>query len=394
MTKYNETDDKSVLEPTDDAVASAWGKGWRMPTTEEYAALGNAVNTAWTQVEGVYGMLCTDKTDSSLNTIDTTEIMSDYINDTNKNMIIITEKINITKENLKNELPSIIRNIEKGHIYEKKGEDYTILIYPLNANSPDLTSKTHVNFTNCENKLRKYYNISDSVILTFLQIEIENVDSKSLINQVEYQAYDGNTTLLNLSICDDVNINMTYAIKNSSYSLIDFESANNFKKLGIDIFNINDSFFNDICQPYSESDDDLILEDRIKEYYQNYSLCEQDCTYKGIDFEYMTITCECNVKDNVSTVMKPINVENAEGSSTNFEVVKCYNLVFSFKDKDKNYGFIIFSVIFLAHLPLLFYYFIIGIKPVKEYIIKEMKKYGYIKNIKNQIKKKNKIKII
>jgi tyrosine-protein phosphatase YwqE len=76
--------------------------------------------------------------------------------------------------------------------------------------------------------------------LTFLQIEIENVDSKSLINQVEYQAYDGNTTLLNLSICDDVNINMIYAIKNSSYSLIDFESANNFKKLGIDVFNIND----------------------------------------------------------------------------------------------------------------------------------------------------------
>jgi hypothetical protein len=46
--------------------------------------------------------------------------MSDYITDTNTNMIIITEKINITKENLKNELPSIIRNIEKGHNYEKK----------------------------------------------------------------------------------------------------------------------------------------------------------------------------------------------------------------------------------------------------------------------------------
>jgi uncharacterized protein (TIGR02145 family) len=36
-----------------------------MPTTEEYVALGNAVNTAWTQVEGVYGLLCTDKTDDS-----------------------------------------------------------------------------------------------------------------------------------------------------------------------------------------------------------------------------------------------------------------------------------------------------------------------------------------
>ena len=29
------------------------------------AALSNAVNTAWTQVNNVYGILCTDETDSS-----------------------------------------------------------------------------------------------------------------------------------------------------------------------------------------------------------------------------------------------------------------------------------------------------------------------------------------
>ena len=65
MTKYNETDGKTVLEASDDAVTAAWGGSWRMPTTAEYAALGNAVTTALTQVDGVYGMLCTDKTDSS-----------------------------------------------------------------------------------------------------------------------------------------------------------------------------------------------------------------------------------------------------------------------------------------------------------------------------------------
>ena len=65
MTKYNSTDGKKVLEASDDAVTATWGGQWRMPTKDEYAALGNAVNTAWTQVDGVYGMLCTDKTDSS-----------------------------------------------------------------------------------------------------------------------------------------------------------------------------------------------------------------------------------------------------------------------------------------------------------------------------------------
>ena len=68
MTKYNETDGKTVLEASDDAVIANWGGSWRMPTTEEYIALGDAVNTAWTtdyQESGVRGLVCTDKTDSS-----------------------------------------------------------------------------------------------------------------------------------------------------------------------------------------------------------------------------------------------------------------------------------------------------------------------------------------
>lgn len=68
MTKYNDSDGKTVLEASDDAVQSNWGGSWRMPTIAEFVALGNAVNTAWTasyQGSGVAGMICTDKTDSS-----------------------------------------------------------------------------------------------------------------------------------------------------------------------------------------------------------------------------------------------------------------------------------------------------------------------------------------
>lgn len=68
MTKYNSTDGKTVLDLSDDAVAAAWGGNWRMPTTAEYVALGEAVNSAWTadyQGSGVSGLVLTDKTDSS-----------------------------------------------------------------------------------------------------------------------------------------------------------------------------------------------------------------------------------------------------------------------------------------------------------------------------------------
>lgn len=67
---YNDLTNKPTI-PTlivDDAAIAYWGGDWRMPTTAEFQALGNAVNTEWTtdyQGSGVAGLVCTDKTDSS-----------------------------------------------------------------------------------------------------------------------------------------------------------------------------------------------------------------------------------------------------------------------------------------------------------------------------------------
>lgn len=65
MTKYNENDGNTILEASDDAAVANWGGSWRMPTRADFQALGAVVNTAWTQVNNVYGILCEDKTDSS-----------------------------------------------------------------------------------------------------------------------------------------------------------------------------------------------------------------------------------------------------------------------------------------------------------------------------------------
>ena len=68
FTKYNATDEKVVLDASDDAATAAWGGNWRMPTSAEFQALGQAVNTSWTndyQGSGVAGLVLTDKTDSS-----------------------------------------------------------------------------------------------------------------------------------------------------------------------------------------------------------------------------------------------------------------------------------------------------------------------------------------
>lgn len=64
FTKYNGSD-YTVLQPSDDAVTAAWGGNWRMPTSEEFQALMDATTYELTEYDGIRGLLCIDKTDSS-----------------------------------------------------------------------------------------------------------------------------------------------------------------------------------------------------------------------------------------------------------------------------------------------------------------------------------------
>ena len=49
------TDDKTVLDPEDDAAVVNWGGSWRMPTLTECQELLNNCTTTWTTLNGVYG---------------------------------------------------------------------------------------------------------------------------------------------------------------------------------------------------------------------------------------------------------------------------------------------------------------------------------------------------
>ena len=208
-------------------------------------------------------------------------------------------QVNKTKEDIVNNITEFIKSIELGKYYEIEGDDFTITIKPTNASySPN---STYIDFKECEDALRNFSNIPSSKLLTVFQMEVDNKDDKSLVNQVEYQIYDDNKKLLDLSVCDNIDIQVTYACKEDK--LNEIESSNYFKDLGIDIFDINDNFFNDICHPYSESDNDVVLKDRIKDLYKNYSLCNNGCVYIGIDPTNKTISCNCKVKNNISLEM-------------------------------------------------------------------------------------------
>ena len=316
-----------------------------------------------------------------------------YINSTEKpttnlieyNIININEKRNI--EEILSNLTDFFKDKEVGLNYEIKTGNCIISLRPTNSMAI-IPSKTHLNLSQCESILRRDYDLNLSII-TLFQLEISDTNSESLINKVEYKLYDENFKELDLNKCKNSNINIEviYGIKKDI--TIDYDKVISYQNLGVNIFNLSDIFFNDICQIYSDFEKDIILEDRIKDIFLNYSICEEGCTYKSFDGNYYTFKCECNIKNSINTEIIDIKLGSFDRSSNNFEVFKCINLVFSPDDKINNIGFWIFTFVLGGHVPLLFHYINTGIKPIEDYIISEMTEFGYIKDDKNNKKKTN-----
>ena len=226
-------------------------------------------------------------------------------------------------------------------------------------------------------------------ILTILQIEIDKMNEKALTNQIEYAIFDEKKKKLDLSFCKNVEIKVTYEIKDQS--LLNKSMISYYSDLGIDIFDSNDSFFKDICYPFSISNSDIILKDRVSDLFQNYSLCDNGCEYDEIDIANMSVTCSCPIKTEINTeVSEPAFTEMVQNTfkDSNFGVIRCYNLVFNMDYKLQNIGFIIFSIFVIINFICLIYYFIVGFKSITLFVFDEMKKNNYITKFSSPIKKK------
>ena len=154
---------------------------------------------------------------------------------------------------------------------------------------------------------------------------------------------------------------------------LDINSAKSLSNQGIDVFDANDEFFNDICHQYENSDGkDIILTDRRNEIYQDASFCQDGCEYNGINFSLNTANCICdssNLQEDKEE--SNINVEKESKDNKfktltksfisnlmdfNFDVLRCYNLALNTKILIHNIGFYSLSLMFIMQIILFFVY--------------------------------------
>ena len=302
-------------------------------------------------------------------------------------IITIKETKNKTKEDILNNLDGVLEDYNISNIYEIFGDDYNIKISPINSMTYKNIS-TYINFSNCENILRRENNMSISSKIIVYQIEIDYPYEQTLNKKIEYEVFNEYKKRLNLSVCKNEKIEINYQLDQTK---INQTKVSYYSNLGIDVFDIKSDFFNDLCYPYGEKGSDIILKDRVSDIYENYSMCEKNCEYNGINYARNTIICKCDVKTEINTnnddpfQINQMVIDSFTGS--NLAIIKCYELVFDFRNKFNNIGFCIFTCLIIIHTPIYIYYIINNITPIKRYIISEMTKFGYLIKVYNPIKK-------
>jgi len=257
-----------------------------------------------------------------------------------------------------------------------KQENYIFQITTTdNQKNSDYSSETSIiDLGECERIIkRNISNEDDPTPLIILKIDIKKEDQKS--TGVEYSVYNPYTKAkIDLDICSSTKITVIAPVKLTSDEISLYD---NLYEQGYDLYDSNNSFYQDFCTPYTSQDGtDVILIDRKKKYYnEDVTLCEDTCDYEKVNTENKKVFCKCSIKDEVNLAINNFNgekfLENFYNVKdyTNYQVLTCYKLVFSSRVK-KNICFYIFIILFVIFLTSMILNLIFTLKKIDEIIVK------------------------
>ena len=295
------------------------------------------------------------------------------MNSTLINECIQDIKKQITEKKIPDEIYDIIQE-EKKDLFLKSNNSLIQLSSSYNQNNLIYENISTILLSDCEISLKKEYNISENETLFILKIE--QYTEGLLFPIISYEVFHPITKeLLDLNSCNNTKINLLIPVKIDENKLIKY--------------NLSSEYYNDKCHPAStEKSTDIILEDRIKEYYNNnLSLCESNCEYTEYNINTKKALCECNVKTKFD-FLSEIKVDKNKlldkfknlNKALNLEVIKCYYILFTKNGFTKNIGNYIILLIILYYLFSVIYFSVKGYKSFMNKIEKIIKRQNKIEN--------------
>ena len=319
-----------------------------------------------------------------------------------------TNRIHISKEDDNNYL-KVVKTLAKiyvsefnytdNHVTQYENNKVGVLLYK-NFSSLEQIPLTmpKIDFQNCSKIIKDKYNIEGNLLNSIIEKKYKNN------HQTFYQFFHPvSGELLEVeNLCKNESIIM----KENLTSLLNINDTNfklqmSLTDQGINIFDLNDPFYKDICYDFDNPNKrDIALRDRVKEVYPDAVLCEEGCRNQGINLGDMTATCDCTFRDITHNKIVKENaiLDNMIGEvfdfidDSNILVVKCYKYIIKYFTR--SYGGIITSIVIGLNLILTLFFFSCQFRKIKDYILYITKKYLkfiniYIEKFQSEPSKKN-----
>ena len=272
-------------------------------------------------------------------------------------------------------------NYTKKHISQFNNENYTMFIY-INASCiKELALEIpFIDFQSCYEKVQNAYNIIEDLIISI-------AEKKTSLNPKTFYSFYHPKSGIKLdanTICKDT----TIVIYETLYGFLEedsiyYDTQISLQKQGINIFDLNDPFFKDICFYFDNPlKKDVPISDRIKYFYPDVSLCDEKCDYAGINLENMTATCDCTFNDisnnelvQVASAFLGDTIEDFLDfiNSSNILVFKCIKYVF--KHFTSSIGGWISVILCLVQIVMVFLYFFMDLPKIKIFIYSITRRY-------------------
>ena len=261
------------------------------------------------------------------------------------------------------------------HISLYKNRDYYIILYK-NRDCIDRVSLSmpRIDFKECYNKVKNEYNINEDLLISIVDQEGTKGESPF------FNFFDplSGEELNYKEICKDEKI----TIKENVTSILNDKNNTNFElqmsliEQGIDIFDLDNPFYKDLCFDFDNKEKrDIPLSMRIEKAFPGALLCEQGCKANGIKLPEKVAICDCSLNDlaNKDFIKNNALLDSALGKaldliySNNIMVVTCYKYIFKYFTRSVG-GFISF-VLIIIHIISTILYFSFGLSKLKIYIL-------------------------
>ena len=224
-----------------------------------------------------------------------------------------------------------------------------------------------IDFGNCYSKIKSNLEPPSNNSIIVVLINESNKPQKPTTSFSFYHPETGEKINADEMCKDEEVIVKSSVLSGLNNSNVEINSILLLTQQDINIFNLSDEFYTDICYHFeSPNGKDIPLSDRIKTFYPNITLCDPGCQYKGIDLNSLETICECKFNDIMNNKLIEDNylLSNTIGeiasllSTSNIMVLKCFKDVFKKENIIKGTGgFIIIGIIFLILILSLVFVF-------------------------------------